>query len=332
MHTQIHGRYVGKLLAVAGLLFAAVVAAPPSNAAEYPDKPVRIVLPYPAGGGADVIGRPLGQHLSDRMGQRFVLDNRGGAGGNIAMELVAKSPADGYTLVLALTAQLAVNQSLYREVPFDALKDYEPVSLLASAPYFLAVHPSVPARTVEEFIKLARANPGKLTFGSSGNGGGPHLSMELFKSMAKVDLLHVPYRGAGPALPNLIGGQVDAMFVSYGTAAANIRAGNIRVLAVTTPRRSAAMPDVPTMSEAGLPGYDSGVWYALLAPRGTPKAIVNKLNSEVNALLSGSELRNRLLTDGLTPIGSTPNELSNYMKSERSKWTSVVKNAGVRID
>lgn len=332
MHTQIHGRYVGKLLAVAGLLFAAVVAAPPSSAAEYPDKPVRIVLPYPAGGGADVIGRPLGQHLSDRMGQRFVLDNRGGAGGNIAMELVAKSPADGYTLVLALTAQLAVNQSLYREVPFDALKDYEPVSLLASAPYFLAVHPSVPARTVEEFIKLAKANPGKLTFGSSGNGGGPHLSMELFKSMAKVDLLHVPYRGAGPALPNLIGGQVDAMFVSYGTAAANIRAGNIRVLAVTTPRRSAAMPDVPTMSEAGLPGYDSGVWYALLAPRGTPKAIVNKLNSEVNALLSGSELRNRLLTDGLTPIGSTPNELFTYMKSERSKWTSVVKNAGVRID
>jgi len=245
---------------------------------------------------------------------------------------VAKAPNDGYTLVLALTAQLAVNRSLYRNLSYDPVKDFEPVSLLASAPYFLVVHPSVPARNLAEFIKLARANPGKYTYGSSGNGSGPHLSMELLKSKAGIDLVHVPFKGAGPAMPALLAGQVSAMFASYGLAAQQIKAGKLRVLAVSTANRAVSMPDVPTIAEAGVPGYDSNVWYALLAPRGTPKPIVMRLSSEIAGLIKSSDLRQRFLTDGIVPVGSTPEELGAYIKTESAKWEAVVKRSGASID
>lgn len=245
----------------AGTLAATLLGALPlaAHSETYPDKPIRLVVPYPVGGGGDTLARPLALYLSQRLGQQVVVDNRGGANGNIGMDMVAKAPSDGYTLELALTSQLAVNQSLYRQLPYDPIKDFAPISLVASAPYFLVVHPSVPAKTLKEFIALAKANPGKYTYGSSGNGSGPHLSMELLKSMAGIDLMHVPFRGTGPALPALLSGQVSVMFVSYGVGAQQIKAGKLRVLAVSTDKRAASMPEVPTIAEAGLPGYASGV-------------------------------------------------------------------------
>lgn len=324
-------KQLGRLFAMT-LLCAVAVGAHGAQADTYPNKPVRVIVPYAVGGGGDIVGRPLAQYLSQRTGQRFIMDNHGGANGNIGMDMVAKAPNDGYTLVLALTAQLAVNQSLYRNLPYDPVKDFEPVSLLASAPYFLVVHPSVPARNLAEFIKLAKANPGKYTYGSSGNGSGPHLSMELLKSKAGIDLVHVPFKGAGPAMPALLAGQVSAMFASYGLAAQQIKAGKLRVLAVSTANRAVSMPDVPTVAESGVPGYDSNVWYALLAPRGTPKPIVARLSSEIATLVKSSDLRQRFLTDGIVPVGSTPEELGAYIKSESTKWDAVVKQSGATID
>jgi tripartite-type tricarboxylate transporter receptor subunit TctC len=301
-------------------------------AAGYPEKPVKVVVPYGPGGGGDVVGRPLAHYLGERLGMPFIVDNRGGASGNIAMEAVAQSPADGYTLVLALAPQLAVNQSLYKNLGYDALRDFAPITLLGSAPYFLAVHPSVPAKTLAEFIKLARDNPNKYSYASSGNGSGLHLSMELLKAMAGIELVHVPYKGAGASVPDLIAGNVQAMFISYGTGSAHIKGGRVRVLAVTSAQRSPAMPDVPTIAEAGVPGYESGVWYALLAPKGTPVAIVKKLHDESVALVKGPEMRERFAADGIKPIGSAPEELTAYIKSERVKWADVVRRSGATVD
>jgi tripartite-type tricarboxylate transporter receptor subunit TctC len=303
-----------------------------SLAAGYPEKPVKVVVPYGPGGGGDVVGRPLAHFLGERLGMPFIVDNRGGASGNIAMEAVAQSPADGYTLVLALAPQLAVNQSLYKDLGYDALRDFAPITLLGSAPYFLAVHPSVPAKTLAEFIKLARDNPNKYSYASSGNGSGLHLSMELLKSMAGIELVHIPYKGAGASVPDLIAGNVQAMFISYGTGSAHIKSGRVRVLAVTSAQRSPAMPDIPTIAEAGVPGYESGVWYALLAPKGTPAPIVKKLHDESVALLKGPEMRERFAADGIKAIGSTPEELTAYIKTERVKWADVVKRSGATVD
>ena len=311
----------------------ALMALPLSTlAAGYPEKPVKIVIPYGPGGGGDVVGRPLAHFLEAKLGQPFIVDNRGGASGNIAMELVAQAPPDGYTLVLALAPQLTVNQALYKTLPYDAVKDFTPITLLGSAPYFLAVHPSVPARNLHEFIEYARRNPNKLSYGSSGNGSGLHLSMEMLKSMAHIELVHVPYKGAGSSVPDLLAGNIQAMFLSYGTGNAHFKSGRVRVLAVSSAQRSPAMPDVPTIAEAGVPGYDSGVWYALLAPKGTPPAIVKKLHDESVALVKGREMGERFALDGIKPIGSTPEELAAYIQSERVKWTDVVKRSGATVD
>lgn len=300
-------------------------------AGSYPEKPVRLVLPYGPGGGSDVVARPLAHFMSARTGVQFVADNRGGANGNIAMEIVARAPADGYTLGLALTAQVAINQSLYRTIPYDPIKDFAPITLLGSAPYFLAINRAVPAATLDEFIKLARAKPGSLTYASTGNGSGLHLSMELLKSMAKIDLVHVPYKSAGVAITDLLAGQVQAQFISYGTGVAHFRAGRLRVLAATTAQRSRAMPEIPTIAEAGVAGYESGVWYALLAPRGTPPDIIRRLHAECTALLK-TDLGTQMVTDGITPIGSTPEALMAYIKSESAKWAEVVKRSGATVD
>ncbi|MGO4326362.1 tripartite tricarboxylate transporter substrate binding protein [Cupriavidus sp. 2TAF22] len=322
---------IARLLGRAGalaLLCMGAAAAAPAQADTYPNRPVRVVVPYPVGGGGDTVARPLTLYMSERMGQRIIVDNHGGANGNIGMDMVAKAPADGYTLALALTSQLAVNQSLYRKLPYDPIKDFEPVSLLASAPYFLVVHPSVPAKNLAEFIKLVKANPGKYTYGSSGNGSGPHLSMELLKSMAGLDMVHVPFKGTGPAMPALLAGQVSAMFASYGVASQQIKAGKLRVLAVSTAQRAASMPNVPTIAEAGVPGYESNVWYALLAPR----PIVDKLSGEIAALIKNSDLRKRFMFDGIVPVGSTPEALGAYIQSESVKWSAIVKRSGATID
>jgi tripartite-type tricarboxylate transporter receptor subunit TctC len=313
------------------VLLSMVLPFAAAAAGTYPEKPVRVVLPYGPGGGSDVVARPLAHYLSARTGVQFIADNRGGANGNVAMDIVAHAPADGYTLGLALTAQLAINQSLYRSIPYDPLKDFAPVMLIGSAPYFLSVNRSVPANTLEEFIKVARDKPGALSYASTGNGSGLHLSMELLKSMAKIDLVHVPYKSAGIAMTDLLAGQVQAQFISYGAGVGHFKAGRLRVLAATTTQRSRAMPDVPTIAEAGVPGYDSGVWYALIAPRGTPANVIRKLHADCAALLK-AEVGNQLVADGITPIGSTPEALAAYVKTESAKWAEVVKRSGAQVD
>ena len=316
-----------RLLAIATL----TLLAPATHAAGYPEKPVRLVLPYGPGGGSDVVARPLAHFMSERTGAQFIADNRGGANGNIAMEIVAHAPADGYTLGLALTAQLAINPSLYKKIPYDSVKDFAPITLLGSAPYFLSVNRTLPANTLAEFIKLARDKPGGLTYASTGNGSGLHLSMELLKSMAKIDLVHVPYKSAGIAITDLLAGQVQAQFISYGTGVGHFKAGRLRALAATTKERSRALPEVPTIAEAGVPGYESGVWYALLAPRGTPQAVIKRLHADCVELAKGP-LAAQLINDGITPIVSSPAELAAYTKSEIAKWSDVVKRSGATVD
>lgn len=313
-------------------LLAACAVSLAAAAGPYPEKPIRIVVPYSPGGGGDVVGRPLAAELGKLLGGSVIIDNRGGAGGNIGMENVAQSPADGYSLVLALTSQLAINQSLYPSLRYDALKDFVPVTLLGSAPYFLAVNSSLPVKNLAEFIKLAKDKPGQLSYASTGNGSGLHLSMELLKSMAGINLVHVPYKGGGAALTDLLSGNVQAMFVSYGAGSAQIKAGKIRVLAVSSSQRSPALPDVPTIAEAGVPGYDSGVWYALLAPRGTPPDVVKRLHEASVAGLRSKELRERYGADGVKVIGSTPEELAKYIVTERAKWAAVVKQSGATVE
>ncbi len=327
-------RFAAVPLVLGHALSCLLLASAPHGHAQtraWPEKPLRLVLPYGPGGGSDVVARPLGHFLSQRLGQQVLVDNRGGANGNIAMELVARAPADGYTLALALPAQLAINQSLYAKIPYDPVRDFAPITLLGSAPYFLAVSRATPATTVEEFVRLVREKPGALTYGSTGNGSGLHLSMELLKTMAKIDIVHAPYKSAGAAITDLLGEQLQAMFISYGAGVAHFKAGRLRVLAATTAQRSHALPDVPTLAEAGIKGYESSVWYALLAPRGTPGEIVRRLNAECVALLK-AELGTQFATDGITPIGSTPEALAAYIRSESVKWAQVVKRSGARLD
>jgi tripartite-type tricarboxylate transporter receptor subunit TctC len=300
-----------------------------SAMAEYPDKPIRIILPYAPGGGADTVGRPLAVALSKVLGVSVYVENKGGASGNIAMQYVANSSPNGYTVVLPLTAQVAVNQSLFKHLPYDPQKDFAPISVIGEAPYFLAVNPSFPAKNLQEFIDVVRKNPGKYSYASTGLGSGLHLSMELLESMAKINMVHVPYTGAGAAYTDVLAGRVQATFAGVGSAKGFLDAGLLRPLAVTTPQRSAALPNVPTMSEAGLPGYESYVWYALLAPKGTPAPVIQKLHDAVVAALKTPEVQKEFAADGIQPIGSTPEQLTSFITSETVKWSALMKRAGV---
>ena len=316
--------------ALVGGLFA--VAAAVAGAQTYPVKPVRLVIPYPPGGGSDTIGRPLAQKMSEGLGQQVVVENRGGANGNIGMESVARSAPDGYTLVFALSAQLAINPGLYQKIPYDPIKDYAPISLLGEGGYILVVHPSLPAKTVKELIALAKARPGQIAYSSSGNGSGGHLAVELLNSMAGIRMLHVPYKGGGPALMDLIAGQVQVLFATQLASWPHIQIGRIRALAVSTAKRPASLPDLPTVAESGLPGYDSGVWYGVLAPAGTPREIIARLNGEVVKALNQPDYRSLLVNNTIEPIGSPPERLSQYIRTELVKWAKVIKAANVRVD
>jgi len=314
------------LLAVASSTSAAF-----AQTTGYPVKPIRLIVPYPPGGGTDIIARPLAQKLTENLGQQVIVDNRGGAGGNIGMEFVAKSAPDGYTLVVGLTAQLAVNPSLFPKLPYDPLRDFAPITLLGDQPYLLVVHPSVPAQSVKEFIALARARPGQLTYASSGNGSGAHLAGEMLKSMARIDLVHVPYKGAGLAMPDLIAGQVQFSFITHTTSGPLLQSGRLRALGVTTAKRSPALPDLPAIAET-LPGYDSAVWYGVLAPAGTPREIVARLNREILRVLGSADFHQRFTMAAVAPIGSTPEQLGDYIKSEIARWAKLVRESGARID
>lgn len=309
---------------LARLAFLVFLLLPVLASAQYPEKPIRMILPYSSGGGADVIGRPFAMELTKILGKSVFAENRGGASGNIAMEYVANSAPDGYTIILMLTAQAAVNNTLFKDSKIDAIKDFEPISLIAKAPYFLAINPSVPAKNIQEFIALIRNNPGKYSYASTGNGSGTHLSMVLLKSISQLDILHVAYKGGGGAYTDLLSGQVDASFVGAGSAKGFIQNGQIGLLAVTTPQRSPIYPEVPTLAESGVTGYSSEVWYALFAPKGTPPAIIKKLNSAVLVALKSPQLKERYVADSIQTIGSTPEELTAFTKTERIKWAQMV--------
>lgn len=300
-----------------------------AHAASYPSRPIRLELPYSPGGGADVVGRPLAEALTKVLKTSVIVENRGGASGIIAMNYVKHATADGYTLVLPLTAQVAVNQNLFKTLPYDPLTDFEPIALLGKAPYYLTVNPSLPAKNLQEFIALAKQDPGKYSYASTGSGSGLHLSMELLKSMAGINIAHIPYKGGGDGIADLLAGRVQAMFLSAGSAKGLIDAGKLRAIAVTTKTRSPVYPDVPTIAESGLPAYESDVWYALMAPKGTPPEVVKTLHDAVMAALKDPVVTREFAVDGIEAVGSTPEQLRDFIVSESDKWKQVMQRAGV---
>jgi tripartite-type tricarboxylate transporter receptor subunit TctC len=299
-------------------------------AAEYPTKPVHWIVAFPAGGSNDLVARIMGQWLSEHLGQPFIIENRPGAGGNLGTQAALTAPPDGYTL-LFVAPHNAINATLYKKLPFNFLKDIAPVAGLARTPNIMEVNPSVPAKTVAEFIAYAKAKPGKISMASAGNGTAIHLSGELFKAMTGVDLVHVPYRGGGPALTDLISGQVQVMFDNLPPSIQHIRSGTLRALAVTTITRSEALPDVPTIAET-VPGYEASIWYGIVAPKGTPPAIIEKLNKAVNAALADPKLKARLSELGCTPMPMSPTELGTLLATETEKWAKVVQFSGASVE
>ena len=315
----------------AGAALLVLGAAASAQTVAFPTRPVRLILPYPPGGGTDIIARPLAQRLSDQLRQSVLVDNRGGANGNIGMEAAAKAPPDGHTLVLALTAQLAVNPALYERLPYDPVRDFEPVTLLGNGPYVLLVHPSLPVKSVKELIALARARPGQLAYGSAGNGSGAHLAAELMVGMAGLRMNHVPYKGGGPGLVDLVAGNIQVMFATYLSSKPLIDAGRLRALAVSTARPLSGLA-LPTIAAQALPGFDAGVWYAVLAPAGTPRELVSRLHGELVRASRHEELRAVYARAAIEPIDGGPDELAAFMKAELAKWSKVVRAARVQVE
>jgi tripartite-type tricarboxylate transporter receptor subunit TctC len=315
---------------LASAFFSAQVFA--QGAASYPTKPIRIVVPFAPGGTTDIVARAVAADMSKAFGQAVAIENRAGAGGNLGSDVVAKSPPDGYTLLVGAVSPQAINVSLYPNMPYDVMRDFEHISLLAAVPNILEVHPSVPVRTVKELIEYARARPGKLAYASSGSGTSIHLSAELFKTMTGVDMLHIPYKGSAPAVADLVGGQVQLMFDNLPSSIQQVKAGKLRGIAVTTARRSPAMPDLPTIAESGLPGYEASSWFGMHAPAKTSKDIVNKLYQTVSRSLRTPEMIERLTSQGADPVGNTPEQFTEFVRDEIVKWAKVVKASGAKVE
>ena len=311
---------------VAGILLACVLGA---SAQQYPTRPIRFIVPFPPGGGNDIVGRIVAQKLADGLGQPVVVDNRGGAGGTIGTDLTAKAPPDGHT-VLINNISLAVNATLFPKLPYDTLKDLAPVTMVGRQPNILVVHPSVPVKSVRELLALAKAKPRQINYGSGGVGTASHLATELLKLMAKVDMVHVPYKGLGPALTDLMGGQIQLIISTMASALPQVRAGKLRPLAVTTAKRSSFFPEVPTMDEAGVRGYEFNTWYGLLVPAGTPRTIIERLNKETAKVLASAVIKEQFTPQGLETAPSSPEEFGAYLKSEVEKWGKVVKASGAK--
>jgi len=315
------------------LLLALLCALPILAAAQaYPSKPIRFVVPYPAGGPLDTVARLLGQKVSESVKQPVIVDNRAGSGGNIGADLVAKSAPDGYTILMGAVATHAINPTLYASIPYDPIRDFIPVTQVASTPNVLVVNPSVPAANVKEFIAYAKAHPGKLNFGSGSTGSAGHLAGELFKTQAGVDMTHVPYKGAAPAMNDLIGGQIQLMFDNLASALGQVRAGRVRALAVTTAKRTALAPELPTIAESGLPGFDINTWFGIFVPANTPREIVDRLHDEFTRALAAPDVREKMLSLGAEPVGNKPEEFAAYIRSEAEKYARVIKASGAKAD
>jgi tripartite-type tricarboxylate transporter receptor subunit TctC len=303
----------------------------PATAQTYPSKQVRFIVGFPAGGATDVVARSISQHLSEALGQPVVVDNRAGAASNIAAELVATAPKDGHTIFMG-TVSTAINPSLYKKLAYNALKDFAAVTQVTDTPFMFVTHPSLPVRNVKEFIALAKAKPGQLNYGSAGNGSGGHLFTAMFGSMAGVQLLHVPYRGASFATTSVLAGETIFMFDNIVTTLPLARAGKLRALAVTTLKRSRVAEDIPTLSQAGVPGYDANAWFGVFAPTGTPDAVIARLQSEISRIVKVPEVRDRFLALGAEPVGNTPEQFAAFYRNEVLKWAKVVKESGAQID
>jgi tripartite-type tricarboxylate transporter receptor subunit TctC len=320
-------------LALGGIALAAAVAAPlAAQAQAYPTKPITIVVPFSAGGTTDILARVVGEALKNELGQPVVIDNRAGAGGNIGAALAAKANADGYTLFMGTVGTHAINQSLYKKLPYDPIKDFAPLTRVAMVPNLLVAHPSKPYNSVKELIAYARANPGKVNFGSSGSGSSIHLSGELFNTLAKVDMVHVPYKGSAPAVTDLLGGQIDIMFDNMPSAIQHVRAGKLKPLAVTTAKRSPQLPDVPTVAEAGVPGYEATSWFGMFAPAATPAPVVAKLNAALVKVLADANVKKKIAEQGGEPHGEKPEQFAEFIRKETAKWSQVVKASGASAD
>ena len=297
----------------------------------YPVGPVRVIVPFPPGGGVDGMGRILTQKLNESLGKSFPIENRSGANGNIGTELAAKAHKDGYTLLFT-GAGLVTNPSLYGKVPYDPVKDFDAISLVSIAPNVLVVHPSVPVKSVKELIALAKARPRQVLFAGSGSGSTPHLAGELFNTLAKVEMVHLPYRGSGPAVVGILSGEATIMFMPTTNAVPLVKDGRLRALAVTSRDRVPAMPDLPTVAESGLKGYESSQWYGLLAPAGTPPELLNMLNAHTVKIMQAPEMKQRLIGEGIVAVGSAREQFAAYIKSEIVKWAKVIKQSGARVD
>lgn len=324
---------MGKTWYVPGFLFALFMQACFPEAAfaqDFPQRPVRFVIPFPPGGATDGLARVLGEKMSEAWKQQVVIDNRGGAGGNIAAEIVARAPADGYTIIIVGLSH-AANLSLYSKLGYDPVKDFAPVSQVVSINTYLVAHPSLPANSVKELLALATAHPGTINYASGGNGSSPHMAMELFKSLAKVDLVHVPYKGTLSVI-GVLQGEASLLFENLISVGAHVKAGRLKALAVGASKRSAAMPEVPTVAEAGVAGYNMVLWFGVLAPAGTPKAVIAKLHGAIVNTLKMPDVKARLATQDADPIGSTPGDFDKFIKAEITKWGRVVKEARLKID
>jgi tripartite-type tricarboxylate transporter receptor subunit TctC len=299
--------------------------------AGYPSKPVRMIVPSSAGGGTDIVSRIIAPELTKRLGQQVVIENRPGAGTMIGIGIAAKSPADGYTILMGLST-LAINSAIYKKVPYDPRRDFAPITQAISSASIIVVHPSVPVKTLKDLIAFARARPGQLNYASAGTGTYPHMTMELFLSMAKLKMVHIPYKGTGPAMIDMIAGQVATMAATVLTGMPHIRSGRLRPLGITSLQRASAAPEIPTVAEGGLPGYESVQWYGVLAPAGTPRDIVNRLHAEVTGVLKQPEIKARFANDLADTVGNSPDEFNSFIQRELVKWAKVASDAGIRAD
>jgi tripartite-type tricarboxylate transporter receptor subunit TctC len=311
-----------------------MLVSPVAGAAEasYPTRPIRFIMPYPPGGTIDMSGRLIAQQLGDNIGQQVVVDNRTGAGGTVGTEVASKAPPDGYTIVMGGTGTLAISPGLGRPLGYHPLKDFVPVTLLATTPYVLVAHPSVAASNVKELIALAKAQPGKLNYASGGSGSAPHLIGEMFRTRAAINVVHIPYKGSTPAKIDLVAGRVQMFFTGIPPVASEIKAGTLRALGVTTAKRTNTLPDVPTIAESGVKGFDVSPWFGVLVPAGTPPAIVARLNTEIVKVLRARELRERLGREGVDVVGNSPGEFAKFIRSEMDQWAKAVKESGAKVE